>query len=705
MQVLRPILTPLLIALIVASGIFALPAIANAQDAAPAATSQATAEPNDCNSWSWTGLSPTCLWQSFMSMLGSTLLTIGGGILVVVGALFDQLLKLFVVDFQRTLTNLNIMGGIQIAWQLFRDLANVAIIGVFVFVAIMTILGSAEYGAKRLVARVLIVAILINFSFLFTRLIVESSNFVSSQVARSMPNNALEVGVAQSFLQAFGIHGLWSGTEALTDRVATQTDSGWAAFLYGLVGGFFLICISGVLLYGVVMISARALLLIFMLITSSLAFATFLIPSWSNQTYIGWNNWWSNLLKAALFGPILMVFLWIAMQIISRASVDGAGSALGKLADDPSKLDVNAWQQLIFLMIGTGILFVGIRASSSFSASITGFNWATVASILPATLGSRFIAAPLGRKYIGMPALERQLALEDDIKRAKSAGNWSRAAILQKDYAQAAKIASRDFNAMNTNIAKLANKSLGVPAMFSGEKKLGGAAGIATKAAKETAKELKNLQPSASELASASKAAADKVTEGNKALAESLKGDRDAAVARRDAAGAPSSGTRTEQKQITDTIRKAVQDGSSSGANAAQRQIEQKRDADAERRAVIGQNTSKIASVRSDVNRDIAEEIKEAKAAMGPIALADADVTNATNRIAMNQFETGQRAIEAGRDAQLGALDMLQSAIQDSLAQKGNDNAATEKIAMKLVASQNKNVGRLLDVARQQGLK
>lgn len=678
---------------------FAVPAIALGQETAP----QATIESNDsCSIWNGTWGFNCGIWYPFMSALGTLLLTFSISILIVIGAIFDQFLSALVVSFQDTLIAINLLGGIQIAWQLFRDIANVAIIGVFVFVAIMTILGSTEYGTKRLVARVLIVAILINFSLLFTRIIVEGTNFVSAQFARSMPNNALTAGVAQSFLQAFGIDGTVSGTYELTRRVAEETDSGWAALVYGAVAGVVLLTIALVFLYGAIIIGARALLLVFMMITAPIAFASFLIPQWSNQSFVGWNNWWANLLKAAMFGPILMVFLWIAMHIIARGSVANAGAALGKLASDPSKMDVNAWQQLIFLMIGTGILFLGIRASSSFATSIAGFNWATVATLLPVTLGSRFGIAPAGRKYIGMPALERQLNLEDDLKRAKARGDWANAAILQKQYAQAAKVASRDFNVMNSNIAKLATKSLGVPTMLSGEKKLGGAAGIATRAAKETAKELKGLQPTAEEMASAQKAAVGKVIEGNKELAESLKSDHEAAVARREAMGGTSGqGTSTDRKQITDTVRKAVEDGSAASTNAVQRQIEHKQEVDAERKAEIGQVTSKIAEVKTDVNRGIAENIKNA--AMGPLAMADADVKNTANRMMMHEYDTQQQIQKALTDTNEGAAKMVESMIRDSLSRKGQANSATMRIAQKMLTDQteNKHLGRLMDVIKE----
>lgn len=461
----RTTLAGLLIVISLGWGInLAMPIIANAQQAAATPAAQDTAESTDgCVSWSGWSFSPTCWWQSFMSMIGSTLLSIGGGILLIAGYIFDQFLQLLVIDFQKTITGMNLFAGIEVAWQLFRDLANIAIIGVFVFVAIMTIWGSAEYGAKRLVARVLIVAVLINFSLLFTRLFVESTNFISGQFARSMPGNAQEIGVAQSFLRAFGIDGVWSGTEALTDRVASETDSGWAALLYGIVGSVALLTIAGVLLYGAIMIAARALLLVFMLITSSLAFASFLLPQWSDTPFLGWTNWWSNLLKATIFGPMLMVFLWIAMQILSRANVTtgGAGEALGTLADDPTKLDPNAWRQLIFLIIGTGILFIGIRASSKFSASIavmgSARGLAGFASLLPVSLATRF-GASLGQQTIGRANLLASQRLLEAAKQQEQGGRAQK--MLDFGSRKFMQAASVNFNALNTSLAKQYGKDL-----------------------------------------------------------------------------------------------------------------------------------------------------------------------------------------------------------------------------------------------------
>lgn len=450
----------------------------SADDAATGST-QNTKPGATCN-WA-TGFSfNKCIWQPFMSWTGSWFLTMGGGILLVAGTVFDWFVKLLVVEFAKTLQDLQILDGLKKAWALFRDISNIAIIGIFVFVAIMTILGSAEYGAKRLVARVLIVAILINFSFLFSQIIVEGANFISAQFWKGMPASVQSQGTAQSFLKTFGMENVWTESRKLTDQAAKQSDSGWAAFFYGLIAGSALLGVAIVLLYGVFVISARALLMIFAMLTSAIAFASFLLPNTSQQAYIGWSAWWSNLIKAALFGPLLMIFLWITMTILGNVQLQakGAGNAVGALAHDPSQMkDPAAWGSIVLLMIATGMLFIAIRAAGSFASGIGGFN---LAGGLPLAISSR-LAGVIGRNTLGWGATAMgyrnekwlsQARMERDRVRASfdrgeaSAAQVARAerAVrnLVKDSAVYDKISKSTFNAANTRLGKDLVKSLGV---------------------------------------------------------------------------------------------------------------------------------------------------------------------------------------------------------------------------------------------------
>ena len=64
----------------------------------------------------------------------------------------------------------------QNGWAVTRDLANMLFIFILLFIAIATILQISSYGAKSLLARLVIIALLLNFSLFITRVVVDVSN-------------------------------------------------------------------------------------------------------------------------------------------------------------------------------------------------------------------------------------------------------------------------------------------------------------------------------------------------------------------------------------------------------------------------------------------------------------------------------------------------------------------------------------------------
>src|SRR3989344_4043645 len=280
-----------------------------------------------------------CFWFPLMESLGSWFLTIGGGLLRLAGALFDLLIWHVIIGFGSTLN-----GGMKTAidggWTLFRDIANIAIIGMFVFIAIGIILGLKPYGNKKLVANVIIVAVLLNFSLLFTRMMIDFSNFTAFQFysaaaksdGKDVSQDPKNFDIATAFLKPMGITNVWQTSE-LTKKVAAQSDSGWAAFLYGLAGGVMLGFIAFVLAYGSYLIALRGILFIVLMITAALAFASYLVPKFAEGAY-GFATWWKALLNACIFAPLLMIFLFISLQLArvgARTTVE-----INNFLSDPS---------------------------------------------------------------------------------------------------------------------------------------------------------------------------------------------------------------------------------------------------------------------------------------------------------------------------------------------------------------------------------
>src|SRR3989344_7039657 len=118
-----------------------------------------------------------CIWIPLLSWLGSWFLTAGGGLVLLFGSIFQSLVDLVIIAFQKTLTDFGVLSRVDQWWVFVRNISNVLIIGFFTYIAVALILGLKEYGQKKLIARVLIVAILINFSLLFTKLVIDTSNY------------------------------------------------------------------------------------------------------------------------------------------------------------------------------------------------------------------------------------------------------------------------------------------------------------------------------------------------------------------------------------------------------------------------------------------------------------------------------------------------------------------------------------------------
>lgn len=378
-----------------------------------------------------------CIWIPLLKSIGSWFLTIGGALLRLAGMLFDLLVLHVIVQFGTTLNDLHINDGIDIGWTIFRDVANILIIGIFVFIAISIILGLKEFGQKKLVATVIIIAVLINFSLLFTKMIIDFSNFTALQfynaTAKANPDPSTNgpFDVARAFLLPVGITSVWDSTRPLIDSVANAQQgkgdepmtAALKAFAFGFVGGLMLLILAIILFYGSFLIASRAVLLIVLMITASIAFATHLVPKLSDGEY-GWSTWWKSLINVSIFAPLLMVFIFISLAILKTAGGYRSGT-LGTIAGgDPSTaLSSDIWKTLIIYVLATGLLYASLKISHKFANSISGMGIlgggigaALKMAAAPIALGSRFIAAPALKYTAGLAASTRAATLSGRAK-------------------------------------------------------------------------------------------------------------------------------------------------------------------------------------------------------------------------------------------------------------------------------------------------
>ena len=126
-------------------------------------------------------LLPRLLFQYGTAAIALVFVSLSSLILSIAALLFNWLVDHTIIQFGTTYTDA-VKKAVETAWTAFRDIANILIIGIFTFIAISIILGLKEYGQKKMIAHVLIIAVLINFSLLFTKMIIDGSNYTATQV-------------------------------------------------------------------------------------------------------------------------------------------------------------------------------------------------------------------------------------------------------------------------------------------------------------------------------------------------------------------------------------------------------------------------------------------------------------------------------------------------------------------------------------------
>jgi hypothetical protein len=463
--------------------------------------------PTTCDSWYkfFTNFI-TCGARGISVYFSSAIIYLTGWLLGMAGVVFNWLLDYSVVNFDANIYK-SVSTGITGAWTAFRDISNILIIGIFTFLAIEQILGTQVFGGKRMIANVLIVAILINFSLLFTRIIIGTSNFVSAQFYKAVSIQTIDAskttiggtstgvgaapgtesqfsaGVSGRFAQLMGIAGFGEARDALW-KVAENPQGGWyVALLQGMLTAAVFVGASIVFLYGAFLMVARAILLIFLLMTSSLAFASYLLPKSFVGNY-GWSAWWQSLLSNAAFAPLLIILIWATLKVgegIKAASIAKAGGgSLGALLANPaSSQGIGA---LFSYLIILGMLYASIRFASSFSKTIGGFDYA---KMLPGIgLGIGGIAAGMfGRTAVGWPAARARAALRNyynrpdeydeegnlirsfEGRRTGIAGLANRAALRS-----AGRLGTATFNPLQSKAAQLTASTLGIPQTLMGKR-------------------------------------------------------------------------------------------------------------------------------------------------------------------------------------------------------------------------------------------
>lgn len=291
--------------------------------------------------------------------IGQLILKLLGTLL---GILIEQLVGIFGFN---NFTNLKAPPAVHIGWTIIRDLSNMMFIVALMVIAFGTILKIQSYHARSLLTKMIIMAVLINFSKTITGMFIDFAQVIMLTFVDAFRGTApivLTVGLNLAQMTSFA-----QDTDGLKGFMSVIA----AIFLANAM----LVVAIAVIIAMLVIIVARILMIWILVILSPVAYIASVLPNTAKYA----SQWWQALGKNLISGPILAFFLWLSLSIISTSAgmpIDlsdpdiGAGGgdlggAVGEIGDKPTDLpkgatEIMTTQNMFNYIITIALLITGI---------------------------------------------------------------------------------------------------------------------------------------------------------------------------------------------------------------------------------------------------------------------------------------------------------------------------------------------------------
>ena len=221
------------------------------------------------------------------------------------------------------------VGSINIAWTLIRDVANVAFIFVILLIAISLILRVGQFNSKSLLIRVIVAALLINFSLFFTKVIIDASNIVTIalyQPLLTIDNTVRDTttvpggedGGTTEEIAFYGISGAFVQELDVLGVHKFENFDKFSNVTRQIMGGVFMLIAAFVFLFAAILLVIRFVIFILLMVTSPIAWLGMFLPAMKKYA----SQWWDTMLNQAFFAPILMLMFTLSYLVISDNNFD-----------------------------------------------------------------------------------------------------------------------------------------------------------------------------------------------------------------------------------------------------------------------------------------------------------------------------------------------------------------------------------------------
>lgn len=251
-----------------------------------------------------------CIMMALAS-LGYSVLYMVSWVLWVTGKFFNMALSIQNQAFHAP-NNAMVEAG----WTIARDVANIFYIIFLLIIAIGTILRLDSYNYKSLLPKLIISALLVNFSLVLTSVIIDLSNVLGNTfyIHMTVMDATGTRDVSAVLLRGFAPQSIYE----LGNQDPAPAASDWDTMLNIIIsvgGGIAVILTTAfVLIAATVLLLVRIISLWIIMILSPLAVLFMALPQTREYT----SQWFRALFSQAFFYPSFMFLLYLVVILISK---------------------------------------------------------------------------------------------------------------------------------------------------------------------------------------------------------------------------------------------------------------------------------------------------------------------------------------------------------------------------------------------------
>lgn len=209
-------------------------------------------------------------------------------------------------------------------WPFIQGFANLGFIVALLFIAFATVVQLEAFNARKYLPRILVAALLLNFSLVIGCIIIDTSRILMALLVTIMGQGRL-TSIGFDLLKNSPLMEevfKKSSLQNLTGMTLTTQGTGWDILTKTIIATALIWTVAATFFIGAVAMFVRYVFLLLLLVVSPVAFLFFALPGAEGYA----RQWWREFLKWVFYGPIflfIMVLLVAFGNAFSEFEIDG----------------------------------------------------------------------------------------------------------------------------------------------------------------------------------------------------------------------------------------------------------------------------------------------------------------------------------------------------------------------------------------------